>query len=92
MKVKELIQHLSKCNQEADVVISTDEEGNHFNLLADDGIVTDMTYDAKEVLVYGVIDDVYYKKLTPEQRAKGYGEGDELTIEDGGIECIVLYP
>lgn len=35
MKVKELIKYLQKQNQEARVFLSSDEEGNNYNPLAD---------------------------------------------------------
>ena len=35
MKVKELIKHLQKLNQEARVFLSSDKEGNSYNPLAD---------------------------------------------------------
>jgi hypothetical protein len=91
MKVKELIKLLQECNQEADVVLSSDSEGNSYALMGEYSLSTNMAY-RKDHNECNYVESVYLKKLTPELLEEGYSEDDVLTIEDGGVECVVIYP
>lgn len=80
MKVKDLIKGLKMLDQNAEVVLSSDEEGNDYHLL----------YDFGEAL-YVKYDGVYPLELTEEMKKQGYGEEDIYPGTDG-IKAVVLYP
>lgn len=52
MKVKELIKHLQELNQEARVFLSSDEEGNNYNPIADTNflLIGNFDNDKKDVM------------------------------------------
>lgn len=77
MKIKELMEILSKMDPERLVVLSRDEEGNGFSVLQD---AEEMHYKDGEV---------GYGRLTPELRDAGYGPDD---IMRGGKKAVVLWP
>ena len=81
MKVKELIEILSKCNPDADVVLSRDEEGNGYSSLS--GVSLEYNWDGEYNAEIGL------KELTPELIKAGYEEED--TMPDG-LDCVVLWP
>ena len=80
MKVKELIKQLEELNQEAEVIIASDEEGNNYSVLSD--IVSE--------------DGLKFQKLDYEIDLydKDYHEYEEITAATYKKlkECIVLYP
>ena len=81
MKVKELIEILSKCNPDADVVLSRDEEGNGYGSLSD--VSLEFNWDGEYNAEIGL------KELTPDLIKAGYEEED--TMPDG-YDCVVLWP
>ena len=81
MKVKELIEILSKCNPDADVVLSRDEEGNGYGSLSD--VSLEYNWDGEYNAEIGL------KELTPDLIKGGYEEED--TMPDG-LDCVVLWP
>lgn len=76
MKVKDLIEALSKCNPDAIVVLSSDAEGN--------------SYDTLHSFWEGVYKngEVGLKELTPELKKSGYGPEDIIS----GELAVVLVP
>lgn len=76
MKVKDLIEALSKCNPDAIVVLSSDAEGN--------------SYDTLHRFWEGVYKngEVGFKELTPELIEMGYGPEDIIS----GELAVVLVP
>jgi hypothetical protein len=83
MKVKELIKLLQQEDQEAEVIMSKDGEGNSFSPFSDFG--TQNCYKA-ECTWSG---EMGFSELTPELEKDGYGEGD---IISDGVPALVLYP
>jgi len=82
MKVKKLIKKLEKMDQNAEVIMSMDSEGNCYNYLAD--IVEDMAY---------VEGEVYINKLTEEDIKEGFSDCDLGNLNDPDrVNCIVFYP
>ncbi|MDR3504363.1 MAG: hypothetical protein P4L79_17485 [Legionella sp.] len=83
MKVKELIELLKKENQEAIVIMSSDEEGNSFSpfygFSSQNSYLANSTYSG----------DVGYNELTKELKEDGYTEED---IISDGEPALVLYP
>lgn len=76
MKVKKLIKELQKLDPDADVILSSDSEGNNYSLMG----------EAK----YSIASDVRYEKedyeliiLDPEEDAEQYEEAKK---------GIILYP
>jgi hypothetical protein len=81
MSVKELIELLSKEDQDAIVVIAKDSEGNRyspFSALQYAAYLADSTWSGSVGLL----------SLTPEAIADGYSEEDL----NGGEPAVVLYP
>lgn len=76
--VKNLINELSKLNQDDFIVLSSDPEGNSYGFL--EGIAIN------QKLQDG---DVYLAKLTDELKEQGYTEDD---VSENGISCVVFYP
>ena len=82
MKVHELIEELFKCNP-YDLVIVTDHEGTNFEKLDD---ISKGSFEAYRPGSYN--GEVKIRKLTDEDRAKGYTEEDVGHGED----CVVIWP
>ena len=85
MKVKELIQLLKEnFDDEDEVVMSSDGEGNVFSLLND-----------AEAVVYvpttETFGEAYLRELTTEMLKEGFTK-DDLYDGDDGINAVVLYP
>ena len=78
MKVKELIEELSKLDPEALVVLSRDEEGNGYSELAD--IASNYKFNGE---------DIGHAKLTPKLKKQGYTEED---VMEAGDPCVILWP
>ena len=78
MKVFELIEALQNCDQDAEVILSSDSEGNSHQELID--IETDMCVDEDY--------EVGYNELTTDLIKLGYT--DEDLIE--GKRCVILLP
>lgn len=81
MKVRELIEQLSKEDPERIVIMAKDAEGNGYSPLSSFWVGA---YRA-ETTWYG---EVGFEAMTPEIRAKGYG--DEDVIE--GEPAVILDP
>lgn len=79
MKVKELIEELSKLDPEIGIILSTDPEGNSYNIF--NGRLAVMQFVDNET--------VKYRELTPQLLKYGYGEED-VTTE--GETVVVLWP
>lgn len=82
MKIKDLVLLLHSLDQEADVLISSDPEGNHFQLLED----VSTQYNYKQVR--GEV-EIGLKRLTPELKRSGYTEEDCMK---NGDPCIIFWP
>jgi len=80
MKIKELIEILSNCNPEADVLLSNDEEGNGYRLCSScsNAYNWDGEYHA----------EIGLKSLTQVDIDCGFEEED--TMPDG-LDCVVLW-
>ena len=83
MKVKDLIKALKTADQNADVVMSSDEEGNSYRLAK---------VDPSKGQVYEAVNsfeiEVAYAELTPELTKHGYTEED---TKPDGTPCIVIW-
>lgn len=84
MKIKELVTFLSSLpNQELEVIISKDAEGNGYNRISEDSIGTENCAFTEEDgdIVLGIFE------LTKERMEKGYTDED-IRME----QCITIYP
>ncbi len=83
MKVRELIEELKKVEQEMEIVISKNSEGNGYSLLSDitiSGYVADSTWSGERV----------YTKLTDEMiNIYGFTEED---VDHDAKEHLFLWP
>lgn len=84
MKVKDLKKKLEEFDDEDEVILSEDSEGNGFSPLDD---FWEAVY-VPETTWYG---NVYYRELTPDMIAQGFSEEDAYHGKDG-INAVVLYP
>ena len=84
MKVKELKQLLDTFNEDDEVVLSKDSEGNGFSPLSG----TSQQVYVPETTWYG---SIYEKEITEEMRKEGYSEEDTYQGNDG-INAVVLWP
>jgi hypothetical protein len=80
MKVKDLINFLSTCNPDADVVASVDDEGNGYRLLG--SFSKDYNWNGAYHAEIGL------KTLTQEDIQNGYTEED--TMPDG-LDCVLIW-
>jgi len=84
MKVKNLIKKLEKMDQNAEVVMSIDPEGNGYSSLKQ--ILEDMGFVEEE-------GEIYINKLTKKDREEGFSEMDLGDLKDPNrVNCIVFYP
>ena len=84
MKVSRLKELLAQCNDNDDIIMSSDSEGNSFHPLSEEGVSIGVyAWDGECYAEIGL------RELTPELEKEGYSEDD--VIEDG-IPCIVLWP
>lgn len=81
MKVRELIEILQQADQDIDVVLSRDAEGNGFNLLID--VDTERTIDNHN--------EIHLRALTQYHIDNGYTDED-LDQTGTGRPCVVLWP
>ena len=85
MKIKELVTFLSSLpNQELEVIISKDAEGNGYNRISEDSIGTENCAFTKYIdgnIVVGIFE------LTKERMEQGYTDED-IRME----QCITNYP
>jgi len=84
MNVKELKIILKDLNDNDEVILSKDSEGNAYSPLADYALniyVPDSKWSG----------EIRLKELTPELIESGYGTEDLYDGEDG-INAVVLYP
>jgi len=84
MKVKELKIILQDLEDNDEVILSKDSEGNYYSPLADYALniyVPECTWCG----------EVHIRELTPELIKMGYGEED-LYDGDKGVNAVVLYP
>jgi len=79
MKIKELIEKLSKMDPELLVVLSSDEEGNSY--LPARVVDSGMSYKDGEI---------GYRRLTAKLKKQGYGEAD-ICAKDA-TPCVVIWP
>lgn len=82
MKVKEMIELLQKEDQEREVIMSKDGEGNSFSPFSD----ADRTYYKAHNAWSG---ETGLEELTPELRRRGCTEED---VMKGGVPALVLWP
>jgi hypothetical protein len=85
MKVKELIKELEQYDQELEVILSSDEEGNGYSPLS--GIEGNLVYEPYSKYRGEIHIDV----LTEELKEAGFSEEDQYDGDDG-IKVIVIYP
>ena len=85
MTVKQLIIKLQKLNQDAEVIMSSDEEGNEFNPLTD--IATEYNYDTAN-------NEIGLAHLTKELKDQGYTKEDDLLELDppNVVSAIIFFP
>jgi len=81
MKIKELKKILKNYDDDMEILMSSDAEGNSYDFLSDVNLVAYKTYDRHV--------EIGLSELTDKLREQGYTEED--LIEDGKIG-IVLYP
>ena len=81
MKVKDLIEKLEEYDDELEVVLSSDEEGNYFSSA---GIVSDGVIDTSEKRMYKVGEVVHTENL--------YNEDDPEIKEFTSEKVVVIYP
>lgn len=77
MKVRELIEQLSKLPQDAEVLVSSDSEGNSY----------DMAYEV-DVMYYLPGNDEYWPIALEDIEA---GEYDDLTVDDL-TQAVCIWP
>jgi hypothetical protein len=82
MKVKQLKLLLEKCNNEDEVVLSIDEEGNGFSPLLD--VERGMTYSP-------VYRTTAIRELSEDDIKQGFSEED-VSANPDDLPCIILYP
>ena len=90
MKIKELMEFLSNCNPEDEVVLSKDSEGNDYSPLDGFGECIYVSYSPLKNSEWG--GNVYPKEITQEMLDRGFTEDDDLYHEDDGINAVALYP
>jgi len=81
MKVSALIKLLKTCDPKAEVIVSSDSEGNSFS------IVSDINSAAYRNDGFGI--DIGLLKITPALKRLGYSSEDIL---EGGKPAVVIYP
>lgn len=81
MKVKELKKLLKECDDNDDVLVASDSEGNNFFLVS--SVETNYSWDGEYDAEIGL------RELTPEFEDAGYGEED---VMEDGTPCIILWP
>lgn len=84
MKVSRLKELLAQCDDDDDILMSADSEGNSFHPLSESGI--SIGVDAWDGEYYA---EVGIRKLTPELEKEGYSEDDVIV---DGRPCIILWP
>jgi hypothetical protein len=82
MKVKQLKKLLEKCDDNDEVVMSTDEEGNSFSPLSD--IEKNMVY-------IPMLQEIKLKELNDDLIEQGFSD-DDISHDKDGLNCVVLYP
>jgi len=83
MKVKELKVILEQCNDEDDVLIASDSEGNSYSPLSASGINTcEYNWNGEYHAEIGL------RALTPELLDLGYRDEDVME----GNPCVIFYP
>ena len=76
MKVSRLKELLAQCNDNDDIIMSSDSEGNSFHPLSEEGVSIGVyAWDGEYYAEIGL------RELTPELEKEGYSEDD--VIEDG---------
>lgn len=85
MTVEQLIKKLQKVkNPKSTVLLSSDQEGNSFNILSDIENNSELVYNADD----GEI-GIGFGNLTVSLKSQGCDEDDILP---NGKPCIILYP
>ncbi len=85
MKVKDFIKQLQGLDQEAEVIMSKDGEGNGYSPYAD--LNDEMVYIPDSTWS----GDVAFPELTEELKKDGYTEEDVYQGDDA-IKAVILYP
>lgn len=83
MKVKELIEELKKFNLEADVILSSDPEGNSHLPVYE---LSECVYEPTD---RGYVENIGIGEITPEMIKLGLDEDDIL---ENGIPCVIIHP
>ena len=78
MKVSQLMDILERCNQDAEVIMTGDEEGNYYSSV--ESVDSELYIDEDG--------NVGFNSITPELREEGFGDEDLVV----GKECVVLIP
>lgn len=83
MKVKDLKAILATCNDEDDILMASDSEGNSYHPLSEGGISTDgYNWNGEYEAEIGI------RELTKELKERGYSDGDVME----GSPCVVFWP
>lgn len=85
MNIKQLKEHLNKFDEDLEIIIPIDPEGNGFNKLSGD--FSEMLADLSK----NYIDDIYMTELPKDGIKNGYTEED-LGDPDTMSKCLVLWP
>lgn len=80
MTVRELQAILAKCNPNDIIVLSSDGEGNGYEMCYT--VSTKYNYDSANK-------EIGLRQLTPEDIKLGYSDED---VNEGGVACVVLWP
>lgn len=83
MNVKKLIEELSLCNPDAEVIFSIDSEGNRYKKVEE--VCNECVF---EVLECGEI-EIGFSELTSQLQIDGFTEEEMMS---DGKSCVILYP
>jgi hypothetical protein len=84
MKVSRLKELLAQCDDNDDIIMFADSEGNSFHPLSEEGVSIGVyAWDGEYYAEIGL------RELTSELEQSGYSEDD---VMEKGRPCIVLWP
>lgn len=82
MKVSELREMIKNWDDDLDILISSDEEGNGFADFADVTVGMGYINDCGDI-------EIHYLELTPEMEEGGYTDED---VRTNAKPCIIFWP
>ena len=80
---------LATCQDSDIIILASDGEGNVYAPLADVSVNERFLPEDGDRSSTG---SVFLRELTEEDRAEGYTEEDVCSLEEGGLDCVTLYP